>query len=213
MEPIASRLLLAFVVIGGEVGPSLADGTVSADHLRDPALPAFVSPSGRSTFKTAVTDNSASAIAARRAAEALGAKFSDITTGSISPGAPPSPPEAAPESTPLPQAEADPPHVVEPKDEGRSIVLSSRQNSDVKASKDLGKSQTRTKLGEMGRGTSRNGARKQSAAPSATSTSGGTGLAAIGQKVSFVELLTNPALWHWPTMATTPNENASYANR
>jgi len=208
MGPIASRLLLAIAIIGGHAVSSMAGEVAPGARLLDPALPAFVPPSGRGSFKTAVSDNSASAVAARRAAEALGAKFSDITTGSIAPAATTPAATPSPSSISLPSAETDPPHVVAPEDEGRSIVLSSRHGADAKTVSAAGKPkpQIRSKSRDAEHGTSRSAAQDRVGAPAQGSPEKVASLAAIGQKVGFVELLTNPALWHWPSGANAAKQ-------
>jgi hypothetical protein len=158
-------------------------------------------------------------MAARRAAEALGAKFSDVATGSISPGGQAQRLAAqAPEPTmPLP---FDPPHAGTPNDEARTILLSSKHTDDPKLAKRSTKTASRSKPKDMRRKTSAYALHGPAVRSTNAQVNGEATLATIGQKVSFVELLTNPALWHWPslmsntnTAKTTDQTNDTYANR
>ncbi len=174
-----SRLLLALAIIGGQAAPMFAE---EASSLA--ALPAFVSQTGRANYSEAVNDTRSN-VQARRAAEALSAKFSDMTTSSISKDE---------RSSAIAYAD---PSVVERSDASRSIVLAVNRPEDPKnptfeapepAPKALAPTRriprrAMTKTSEpVRRGTS-------AQAPHNT-------LASIGQKVGFLDLLTNPALWH-----------------
>ncbi len=199
MRPIASRLLLAFTLIGGYGAPLLADDVPSNARVQtsDASLPAFVPSPRRSNYTTAVNDNSASA--SRHAAEALSAKFSDITTSSISKDDPP--------SATMPIAPPDPPHVVTQRpdvaqrEDGRSIVLASNQadtgQSDTgKSTKDSAIVPRRSNTAGAAHRIPRAAVRKASSAPPRSQSGSNVSLAAVGQKVSILDLLTNPALWH-----------------
>src|SRR5262249_55547697 len=109
MKPIASKILFILGLMGAQALPVLADSA---------SLPEFVPPAGRPTSDLAVHENNAPAQNARAAAEALSAKFADITTGSISK---------------TDAAEAEHPRITQQAD-ARSIVLASNQSSDVPAS-------------------------------------------------------------------------------
>lgn len=212
MTPIASRLLLTIALAGCQSAQALADDALPLTSFDTP-LPAFVPSSGRGNFTTALNDNRASATAARRAAEALSAKFTDITTNSIAkddspPTTTPAPaPAPAPAAKPTPAASVqthapvaavDPPHIVTT-NSSRSFVLASRQAD----SNDKARAPSRRRLttnekrhrvprviaaqvGEKGEGTA--DGQKGS----------GKDLAAIGTKVGFLDLLTNPSLWPSP---------------
>lgn len=208
MTPIASRLLLTIAFAGCQAAQALADDALPLTSF-DTALPAFVPNSGRGNFTTALNDNRASATAARRAAEALSAKFTDITTNSIAkddspptttpapaPAAKPTP--AASVQTHAPVAAVDPPHIVTT-NSSRSFVLASRRtdgNGKARAPsrRRLTTNEKRHRLpravaaqvGETGEGTAEG--QKGS----------GKDLAAIGTKVGFLDLLTNPSLWPSP---------------
>lgn len=205
MTPIASRLLLTIAFAGCQAAQALADDALPLTSF-DTALPAFVPNSGRGNFTTALNDNRASATAARRAAEALSAKFTDITTNSIAkddspptttpapaPAAKPTPPASVQAHAPV--AAVDPPHIVTT-NSSRSFVLASRQadgNSKARASsrRRLTTNEKRHRVpravamqtDETGKGTAdgQKGSEKD--------------LAAIGTKVGFLDLLTNPSLW------------------
>ncbi len=183
MGPIASRLFLAFVLIGGHAAPILADDGSSKSALPTSSgstLPQFISAAVRTNYVEAVNDNTAPADSSRHAAEALSAKFSDITTSSIGKDEKAATPPMKPHVT-----------VTESKD-ARSIVLAANQPDDPKSVKIL-TAPHRSKSAKAGHRIPRGARRKNEAArdPSTASAS----LAMIGQKVGFLYLLTNPALW------------------
>jgi hypothetical protein len=185
MGPIASKLVLVFALIGAQVAPTLAnDISTNAGKYADASLPAFVPPTGKSSYTIAVNENTSSAVAARRAAEVLSAKFSTSATGSIS--------KDDPEPAPVLPAEADPPHVVAPSDDARTIVLSSTQSTNEKNAERSARP-SRLKAAHVHR-IPKSAFRKSSPTPPGKNAEDAS-LAQIGQKVSFLELLTNPALW------------------
>lgn len=199
MRPIASRLLLAFTLIGGYGAPLLADDVPSNAGVQTSgaSLPAFVPPPRRSNYTTAVNDNSESA--SRHAAEALSAKFSDITTSSISHD------DRAP--TAMPIAAEDPPHVVTERqdvaqrEDGRSITLASNQadpgrSEAGKSAKDSEITPHRSNTAGAAHRLPRAAVRKASSPPPRSESGPNATLAAVGQKVGILDLLTNPALWH-----------------
>lgn len=209
MTPIASRLSLAIALAGCQAAQALADDALPLTSL-DAPLPAFVPNSGRGNFTTALNDNRASTTAARRAAEALSAKFSDITTNSISkddppatttpapaPAAKPAPVASAP--TPAPAAEVDPPHIVTT-NTSRSFMLTSRQaDGDSEARPP---SRRRSTTNEKRHRVPRTAVAAQvsEAGDGAADGQKGSGkdLSVIGTKVGFLDLLTNPSLWPSP---------------
>jgi hypothetical protein len=188
--------LSIFALIGCLAAPVMADEGSSGLRLdiSNSALPAFVPPSGRGNFTTALNDNSASAIASRHAAEALSAKFSDMTTNSIAK-------EDQEASTVAPVAAPDPPHIVTTP-AARSIVLASSHDDEKENAKRPMLTRHRSGAHDQGHRIPRRAFRK---APSTSprdrqhelpgEESSGS-LAAIGKKVSILDLLTNPALWY-----------------
>ncbi|MFT3732348.1 MAG: hypothetical protein QM780_13180 [Hyphomicrobium sp.] len=196
MGPTAIRLVMACAFLGWQAAAASADDATASVRKSESALPAFVAPSRRGSFATAVNDNSASAAAARNAAEALSAKFSDIATSSISKEESQTPtPAAAPAPAPAQPAEVDPPHVVTQDTEMRSIVLSSRRSNEEKAVKD----KTATRRHSTTRSARPRIPRKTASEASGAAPQAELGLSSslvkIGQKVGFLDLLTNPALW------------------
>jgi hypothetical protein len=191
MGPIASRIMLVLVLVGSRVAPLFAGESDVMMRLGapDPSLPTFVPASGRGNFTTAVNDNSASAVAARHAAEAMSAKFSDISTSSISNDAI----EVAP-SEPREPVVSDPPHTELPKGDARAIVLKSSSGP-----RPSGKAARLASSGEVKaqprRVIPRNGIEEKGRLSESEPNGGNSGLAAIGQKVGLLHLLTNPALW------------------
>lgn len=212
MTPIASRLLPAIVLVACHAAQAPADDALPLTSL-DAQLPSFVPNSGRGNFTTALNDNRASATAARHAAEALSAKFSDITTNSISkddasvPSAPaptpavsPAPVASASTSAPAPAsvAEVDPPHIVTT-NASRSFLLKSRQADGDGKAPPASRRRTitnekrhrvpRTVTAKVGEAGNRIGNGQSDSEKS---------LSAIGTKVGFLDLLTNPSLWPSP---------------
>ncbi|MBS0250535.1 MAG: hypothetical protein JSR78_05660 [Proteobacteria bacterium] len=209
MTPIASRLSLAISLVACHAFQALADDTLPLTSL-DARLPAFVPNTGRGNFTTALNDNRESTTAARRAAEALSAKFSDVTTNSISEvdalaTTAPAPTAAAnPAPAPLasagPVAEIDPPHIVTTTT-SRSFMLTSRQADG----------DSKTRASSRRRSTKTTGKRHGVPNTAVVAHVGEAGdraedgqrvsrkdLSAIGTKVGFLDLLTNPSLWPSP---------------
>ncbi len=185
MEPIASRLLLVFALSGGYVATARADAMSSKAQLQisNAALPAFVPKAGQGNYASAVTTSKSSAAAARDAAEALSAKFSDITTGSISK-----------DDTALAVQKSPRPASAQGA-EGRSIVLAvSKAVDDPKREKSPTSPSRRAKTPETADRIPRSIVRKAAAPRGSIPTI--ASLTSIGQKVGLLDLLTNPALWH-----------------
>jgi hypothetical protein len=183
MKPIASKLFLVIAVLGGFGATSRADEIYSntRGQSSNGTLPAFVSLSGRNEYASAVSDHSASATAARHAAETLSAKFSDITTGSI--------PKADAASKQARSRVA-----VQDSTAARSIVLTPNQAEDPKTTTARAADATAVKVPQAARRLPRRAVRKASEPRELEASN--AGLVAIGQKVGFLALLTNPALWH-----------------
>lgn len=179
MGPIASRLLLAFVLIGGSTPPLFADTSPSwtAGKSDGAILPEFIPPTVRSNYREAVSDNTATAISARRAAGELSAKFSEADTSSSSPKVEPN---------------------IEARDTNgaRAIVLAANQQGDPKTVDISASSSHRTRAGAAEHRIPRSAVTKTDRTASSSAASHET-LAMISQKVGFFDLLTNPALWKW----------------
>lgn len=192
MKPIASFLLLMIATAAvGMHGTSVFADEVPITSGADTPLPAFVPTSRLRNFATARDDNDASAIATRQAAEALSAKFSDITTNSISKDAPP--PAKATAQIPMPPAEADPPHVVTETGEARSFVLSSTtRNEDAIGTRPAPPHPSRLKT--QNRRMPRNEIDTSSLKVANEDRGASPNLAVIA-KVGLFNFLTNPALW------------------
>lgn len=205
MTPIASRFLLAMALLGAQVVLATADDAPPL-IAPDARLPAFVPNSGRANFATALDANRASATAARHAAEALSAKFADLTTNSIAKEEP----STAAAAAPMPAADAataqetftpvpsptDPPHVVTT-NTSRSFMLTSKRAAAAKHDPRVSKpravtNETRHHAAPAGAAT----ARTDSLGNAQTAT--GKDLSSLGTKVGFLGLLTNPALWPSP---------------
>lgn len=205
MTPIASRFLLAMALLGAQVVRATADDAPPL-IAPDARLPAFVPNSGRANFATALDANRASATAARHAAEALSAKFADLTTNSITREK--EEPATAAAAAPLPAADVapaasahvpspvDPPHVVTT-NTSRSFMLTSRSAGGDKNERRSSKrrsitNETRHHAAPAGAAT----APADSLGNAQTATA--KNLTALGTKVGFLDLLTNPALWPSP---------------
>jgi hypothetical protein len=167
MKSIALKILSILGLIGAQASPILADSA---------SLPEFVPSAGRTTYDIAVHENNASTQNARAAAEALSAKFADITTGSISKAD---------------AAEAEHPPVTQQPD-ARSIVLASNQSSDVPASKSSAPVTHAKGTGAVHRIPQSVVAKNSGGRPGRGTQQS---LPAIGEKVGFIDLLTNPAFW------------------
>jgi hypothetical protein len=180
MSSFASRLLLVLAIIGGQTAPLWAQEAPSPA-----ALPAFVSQTGSAHYAEALNART-SAAQARQAAETLSAKFSDMATGSISSD------ESGPTTSTVLPAQS-------PQDsDGRSIVLAANHPEDPKSSSVI---QSAAKPDAIApahriprRATAKASRPASTRSPDATST-----LARVGQKVGFLDLLTNPALWQFKT--------------
>ncbi|MBS0233404.1 MAG: hypothetical protein JSR99_07945 [Proteobacteria bacterium] len=176
MGPIASRFFSAFVLLGIHSISVLADDQISQTPSDKTALPEFIPTRGRADYAKAINENSAGTVSARRAAEA----FSEITTSSISKGGQgvavrPKPRTVVPDSIDV-----------------RSIVLTANQLDDPKnvtmaAGARYEKSPAKTHQ------LPRRSLRKKEPVGGSDDSEGT--LASIGQKVGFLDLLTNPALW------------------
>ncbi len=180
MGPVASRLFSAFVLIGIQSISVRADDHISQAPSDKAALPEFIPTTGRANYAKAINDNSAGTVSARHAAEALSAKFAEVATSSISKD------DQGVAVHPKSRTEAT--------DRGdiRSIVLTANQLDDPKDVKmaaggphEISSAKTHP--------LPRRSLRIREPVRSSDS-SGGT-LASIGQKVGFLHLLTNPALW------------------
>ncbi len=187
MKPIASAILLAMASFGIQSSPILAQSSspeAQPQISSASALPEFIPPTGRTKYTLAVRENNATSDAAREAAEALSAKFAGVTTGSISKSedtvaeASPAPPQRAAQST-----------------EARTIVIASNQSPEEASPKKLARDGAKGNepIHRIPRAAVAKETRPHFRGASRES------LAAIGQKVGFLERLTNPALWTWTT--------------
>jgi hypothetical protein len=181
MGLIASRLLFALSVIAAHSAPLLAAESLSASNATEtemPRLPSFVPPARQANYATAVRQTN-SAAGTRRAAEELSSKFADVTTSSIT-REEPQPKIASQSAQPAVETE-----------DARSIVLAASHPDDPKLATDGPPPPSRPK--RVAKSGIKLAARSEERPPT-----GGTAenLASIGKKVSFFDLLTNPALWH-----------------
>lgn len=177
MGPVASRLLLAFALIGGSTSPLLADTAPSwrAEQSDSAILPEFIPPTVRPNYREAVSDNTAAAISARRAAGELSAKFSEAEPGSSS-------------------SKVEPTVKATDTNGARAIVLAANHQDDPKMANISASSSQRARAGRAEHRIPRSAVTKTDR--TARSTDGShASLATIGQKVGFFDLLTNPALW------------------
>ncbi len=191
MKPIASAIFIAAASFVVQASPIWAQQQISDAS----ALPAFVPSAGQTKYALAVRENNATGDAAREAAEALSAKFADITTGSISKSdgdAAQAPPMAPRQVAQVPVA--DPVTPTAQSTEARSIVIAANpptEEADAKKSR-APRSKEHEAVHRIPRAAIEKEARVRYQA------AGRESLTAIGQKVSFFERLTNPALWRWP---------------
>jgi hypothetical protein len=197
MKPIASAILSAVACLNVQESPILAQSAapgVQPQTSNAAALPEFVPSTGQTKYTLAVQENKSPSAAAREAAEALSAKFAGMATGSISKSdetvadaSPATPVEHAPQpllATPVQRA-AQP-------TEGRAIVIASNQSpDDPSPKKSAGDA---AKVSESARKIPRTAVTKETRAHFRGATR--ANLAAVGEKVSFLDKLTNPALWH-----------------
>lgn len=199
MKPIASAISFAVASLVIQASPILAQSSSSqaqSQTSNTSTLPEFVPSTGRTKYTLAVRENNSTEDAAREAAEALSAKFADITTGSIAKSddsvapAPPMPDRQAAQEPPT-----DPIKPAAQPAEARSIVLAANQPSEEPGTKKP--PATRLKEHEAVHKIPRAAVAKETRDRYRVSTR--ESLAAIGQKVSFFERLTNPALWRWST--------------
>lgn len=190
MKPIASKLYLILVLIGAHIAPTLADDPTSgsAAQTSDSYVPAFVPPLGRRSFRTAMEGGQSPEQSARQAAEVLSAKFAGITTRSIDDG--------NKASSPAPIAETDPPRAVAASTAERSIVLTSKQAAEARSTQSAKVKRQRNSTSKSAHRIPRRALSKAQLTRREHSGATGANLAAIGAKVSALELLTNPALWH-----------------
>ncbi len=179
MGPVASRLLLAFALIGGSTSPLLADTPASwtAEKSDGAILPEFIPPTVRSNYREAVSDNTAAAISARRAAGELSAKLSEADIRSSSP-------------------KIEPPVEATETNGARAIVLAANQQDDPKTADISASSSHRARAGRAEHRIPRSAVTKADRTTRSSAASHES-LAMIGQKVGFFDLLTNPALWKW----------------
>jgi hypothetical protein len=197
MKRIALAVLFAVVSFAIQTSPTLAQQQISDAS----ALPAFVPSAGQTKYALAVRENNSTGDAAREAAEALSAKFADITTGSIAKSDGDAAPVSAAQAPPVPAPQpaqrpvADPVKPTAQSTEARSIVIAANQLSgeaDVKK-----QHAPRSKGSEAAHKIPRAVVAKETR--DRDQAAGRESLVAIGQKVSFFERLMNPALWNWPT--------------
>lgn len=179
MGPVASRLLLAFALIGGSTPPLFADTSPSwtAEKSDSAILPEFIPPTVRSNYREAVSDNTAAAISARRAAGELSAKFSEADTSSGS-------------------SKVEPPVEATDANGTRAIVLAANRQDDPKTADIPASSSRRARAGRAEHRIPRSAVERTDRAAHGSAASHES-LAMIGQKVGFFDLLTNPALWKW----------------
>ncbi|WP_045835467.1 hypothetical protein [Hyphomicrobium sp. 99] len=201
MKFVASVVLPVLALLAAYVSPVFADTPASGPQDPQSAgttpLPAFIPLSGQEKYASALKSKSGSAAAARQEAEKISALFAGMTTGSISKSDEAEPAERRVEA-PL---EADPVKPIATEEpSGRSITLASNQSAEDKTGKTQVPPKNAPPADQM-KGTSKPHRIPQKAIAREThggpSLAGGEpgNLAAIGQKVSVIDLLTNPALW------------------
>lgn len=184
MKSSASAILLAAASLSIQSSPILAQSSSPGGQPQTSnasALPEFVPSTGQKKYTLAVQENNATGGAAREAAEALSAKFAGITTGSISKSE-----DTAAEAPPPPL----PQQAAQPTDARAIVIASNRPPEESRPKKSAGDGAKgnesihripRTAVAKETRSHFR-GAMRES-------------LAAVGEKVGFLERLTNPALW------------------
>lgn len=165
MKPAMSSVLVMLGFGFLSAAPALADSA---------PLPAFISPTGEARFSQAVQERDA-AVSARRAAEVISSKFSEVTTGSIATN------EDARGST----SAATPGHRAD-SPAPRAIVLASNRSVDMKSTRV--RETSKPTIGTDPHRLPHNAKTKPALASAAT-------LAALGQKVGWFNKLTNPAFW------------------
>lgn len=200
MKSVASVVLPVLALLAASGPPAFADPTSSSNEPQSASatpLPSFVPLSGQEKYASALRGNNGAAAPARQEAEKISALFAGMTTGSISKSDQAVSAEAAP-------AAGDPEKPIlqeSQRADGRSITLASTQSSEDTTEKTSAAPKKEGRLAKRAK-------RKDDAhripqkaivgeTPSSAITAQETpALASIGQKVSFIELLTNPALWH-----------------
>jgi hypothetical protein len=192
MKSTVSAIFLALALISSHAPPIFAESASSAVRPQTSnvsVLPEFVPSTGRTTYTLAVEENKGTA--ARRAAEALSDKFADITTGSISksddPEAKTLPAAPAQQAAQPTHASQQAPHTTNP----RSIVLAANERPNGSGRKTS--PPDRAKGNEAVHRIPRAALAKEAHSHSPTDTR--QILAVVGQKVGFLDRLTNPALW------------------
>ena len=196
MKPIASAILFAVASLSIQASPILAQSSSPGAQLQTSnatALPEFVPSTGQTKYTLAVQENNSPSTAAREAAGALSAKFAGITTGSISKSdetmaeaAPATPVEHA--AQPLLASASQ--RAAQPTD-GRAIVIASNQSPEESSPKKS--AGDAAKANESVRRIPRTAVAKETRSHFRGAT--GASLAAVGEKVGFLDKLTNPALW------------------
>ena len=205
MKFVASVVVPVLALIAAHVPPAFADSAASAAPDPQSAgtapLPAFVPLSGQEKYASALQGKSGQAAAARQEAEKISALFAGMTTGSISKSDNEAPAEADPKK---PAAASEVPS-------GRSIMLASNQSAEAIPEKNEASPQDVPQPAGQPKGSGKphriprkaiaretHGARiaenHKTHGPQIAESEPAT-LAAIGHKVSVLDLLTNPALW------------------
>ena len=201
MKSVASFVLPVVGMLAVYGPPAFADSAPSATEPQSAgtmSLPAFVPPTGQEKYASALHSSRGQGTAARQEAEKISALFAGMTTGSISKRddvAQAEPDPAKPVQPPLPEAQA-----------GRSIMLASNQSQDDTTEKGSAPAkETSPATRAKGNGTTHRIPQRALAKATRSShdaehegpdtTTSTMTLAAVGQKVSVIDLLTNPALW------------------
>lgn len=205
MKFVASVVVPVLALIAAHVPPAFADSAASAasdpQSAGTPPLPAFVPLSGQEKYASALQGKSGEAAAARQQAEKISALFAGMTTGSISKNDSEAPAEA----------DAKKPVAASEAPSGRSIMLASNQSAEATPENNgASPKDTQPPAGQV-KGSGKphripqkaiaretHGARiadgREAHGPRIAE-SEPANLAAIGHKVSVLDLLTNPALW------------------
>lgn len=200
MKLVASVILPVLAVFAADIAPAFAETAAPAPQdvqANDTAtLPAFVPLSGQKNYVSALQSKSGAAVAARQEAEKISSLFAGMTTGSIdrTEG------EAPVETDVPPIVAADPVKPTKPEaSSARSIVLASKKSADEADAKSSASLKSAPQV-HRAKGSRKSQRIPQKAIAKETrglnaAASGPANLAAIGQKVSVIDLLTNPALW------------------
>ncbi|MGO4685581.1 hypothetical protein [Hyphomicrobium sp. 2TAF46] len=197
MKFVASVVVPVLALIAAHVPPAFADSAASAasdpQSAGTPPLPAFVPLSGQEKYASALQGKSGEAAAARQQAEKISALFAGMTTGSIS---------KSDSETPVAASEAP---------SGRSIMLASNQSAEATPENNGASPKDAQPPAGQVKGSGKPHRIPQKAIAREThgsriadgheahgpriAESEPANLAAIGHKVSVLDLLTNPALW------------------